>query len=158
MIPITLRGLRAGEEENLSRFVAGIFSAQIAPLYTEEGRLEFGRFIAAEAIRARAARDQLCLVAETVADSPPLVGMVELRDHRHVCLLFVDSGYQRWGIGRRLLEAALRECRARGAGEVTVNSSPNSVAAYRKFGFSSLEPEKEVNGIRFVPMKKSLGP
>jgi GNAT superfamily N-acetyltransferase len=154
MIAITIRGMRSGEEEKVSLLIAEIFKEHIASLYSERGHREFGRFIAA--MKERAGHNHLRLVAEAGAPEPAVVGMVEIRDYRHVCLLFVDTKYQRPGIGRRLLKQALSACRKQGSAEVTVNSSPNAVSAYRRFGFHPLGPEKTVKGIRFVPMKKSL--
>ena len=155
-VTIEIRALQSGEEAEISRFVAEIFAGQIAPLYSEQGRKEFLRFIEPASMKARAEAGALQLVAETGPDGPRLAGMVEVRDYRHVCLLFVAPGYQRRGVGGRLLKKALAACRQRGAAKVTVNSSPNAVAAYRRFGFRPLEPEKEVKGIRFVPMAKSI--
>ena len=156
MIPVTIRRMRSGEEEKVSLLIAEIFTEHIAPFYSERGCREFGRYTDDDAMKERAEHDHLRLVAETGDPGPALVGMVEIRDYRHVCLLFVDTKYQKLGIGRCLLERALSACRKQGSGEVTVNSSPNAVSVYRRFGFSRVGPEQEVNGIRFVPMKKSL--
>jgi GNAT superfamily N-acetyltransferase len=155
-VTVEIRALRSGEEAEISRFVAEIFDGRIAPLYSAQGRKEFLRFIEPTAMKARAEAGALQLVAETGPGGPRLAGMVEVRNHRHVCLLFVAPEYQRRGVGRRLLKMALAACRQRGAAEVTVNASPNAVAAYRRFGFRPLEPEKEVRRIRFVPMAKNL--
>jgi GNAT superfamily N-acetyltransferase len=156
MIAVTIRSMRSGEEEKVSQLIAEIFSEHIAPLYSERGRREFGCYTDADAMKERGKHNHLHLVAETGAPSPSVVGMVEIRDYRHVSLLFVDTKYQKQGIGRSLLEKALSACRKQGSGEVTVNSSPNSISAYRRFGFCPSGHEKEVKGIRFVPMKKSL--
>lgn len=40
--------------------------------------------------------------------------------------------------------------------EITVNSSCYAVDFYHKLGFKDLEPEKEIGGIKFTPMKIEL--
>ena len=40
--------------------------------------------------------------------------------------------------------------------EITVNSSCYGLGFYHKLGFTDLEPEKIVDGIRFTPMEISI--
>ena len=59
-------------------------------------------------------------------------GAVEIKN------IAVDPAFQRQGIGRRLLEEAIRRCRAGGAREVVIgtgNSSVGQLALYQKVGF-----------------------
>jgi GNAT superfamily N-acetyltransferase len=97
--------------------------------------------------------------AITVADDGgTLVGMIDVRDCSHVCLFFVDPARMGEGVGRGLLDHAVERC-ARGSGEareLTVNSSPWAVPAYRSLGFEATGPESERKGIRSVPMVKRL--
>jgi predicted GNAT family N-acyltransferase len=73
-------------------------------------------------------------------------------------MLFVARSHQRTGVGRTLLGTAIQLIHQQGAssGRLTVNSSPNSVEAYRQLGFSPVGPEQVVRGIRFVPMELQL--
>lgn len=82
----------------------------------------------------------------------------KLRDYCHVSLLFVDPIHQRNGIGLMLVNAALRliKIHAPEVREVTVNSSPNAVDAYKRFGFRVTGDLQFKNGIAFVPMTFSL--
>ena len=85
--------------------------------------------------------------------------MIEMRHHRHISLLFVEPGCQGRGLGRGLLERAVEEARKANPGlrEMTVNSSPNAIVAYERMGFESTGPQQDINGVRFIPMKKTLG-
>ncbi|MBU1161235.1 MAG: GNAT family N-acetyltransferase, partial [Proteobacteria bacterium] len=69
-----------------------------------------------------------------------------------------EGHLQRIHIGRELLRKSLEICKKDNPAltEITVNSLPNAVNIYKKLGFAELEPEKEKNGIRFVPMKLEL--
>jgi predicted GNAT family N-acyltransferase len=61
-------------------------------------------------------------------------------------------------IGRELLSRAVQKCISTNPEltELTVNSSPNAVSAYRALGFVQSGEEKTVNGIRFVPMSLKI--
>jgi ribosomal protein S18 acetylase RimI-like enzyme len=80
-------------------------------------------------------------------------GVIAVRPPAHLSLLFVDSRCHNQGIARAMFEYAL--FRLSGT-EMTVNSSPYAVGFYRKMGFVETDREQTVNGIRFVPMKRSL--
>lgn len=145
-----------GEEGEISQFIEKVFAEHIDPFYSEQGRLEFRKYIDPSAIGSRSSPNHFRLVAESADENREIIGIVEIREYRHVCLLFVDSKYQRRGVGKRLLREAFTECKKKGSREITVNSSPNAVPAYQRFGFEQVDKEKEMNGIRFVPMKKFL--
>lgn len=151
------RAMRPDEAAAVSALILASFDEFIGPDYEgEEGIAEFRRFAAPEALTARAAGDHLVRVA-TVDGA--LAGMIEIREHNHVALLFVDKAYQRRGLARGLLEAALADARAvdPDVERVTVNSSRYGVAAYEKLGFRQTGPERSVNGIVFIPMAMRFG-
>ncbi len=154
--PIGIRQSRPGEEEALSALVVRVFRHDIAPLYAPEGIAEFLAYASPAGMQNRQARDHVVLVA---VQEGALVGMIEIRGHRHVALLFVEPARQREGIGRALLWEALQRCRAEPspAIEITVNSSPNAVEAYRRLGFQATGELQVKNGIAFVPMSLQVG-
>ncbi len=137
--------------------VRRVFQESVAPLYGPDGVREFMAYASLEPFTQRLRENHLAFVAED--EYGTLVGMVEVRDHRHLSLLFVETAHQRNGIGRGLIASAIEACRAARPGltGLTVNASPNSVGAYQKTGFVAVEPEQEKNGIRFVPMVLILG-
>jgi predicted GNAT family N-acyltransferase len=73
-------------------------------------------------------------------------------------LFFVESSYQKQGIGRALFNEALDRIQTNNPTclEISVNSSPNAVMTYEKLGFQKTADEKETNGIKYVPMKMEL--
>ena len=154
---VRYRAMRPEEAAAVSALILTSFDEFIGPDYEgEEGIAEFRKFAAPEALAARASDDHLVRVA-TVDDA--LAGMIEMREHNHVALLFVDKGYQRRGIARGLLEAALADARAAvpDIERVTINSSRYGVAAYERLGFRQTGPERSVNGIVFIPMAMRFG-
>ncbi|MEW5958981.1 MAG: GNAT family N-acetyltransferase [Chloroflexota bacterium] len=149
--PITYRSMAPGEEEEVCALINRVFDEFIAPGYTPQGILEFRNYVQPEALLERCQTSSFVLVA---MGRDKVVGMIELRDNNHLSLLFVDRQYQGRGISRELLHRALNLCRRARPDltRLTVNSSPYAVPIYEKLGFEPVEPEKVVNGIRFIPM------
>jgi GNAT superfamily N-acetyltransferase len=123
-----------------------VFDQFVAPHYQTDGVAEFHRYASADALSQRHAAGHTTYVAEQAGE---LVGMLHLREPRHVAMLFVQSSLQRRGIARALLATAGdANC------EFTVNSSPNAVVAYERLGFRVTGPEQCVHGIRFTPLQR----
>jgi predicted GNAT family N-acyltransferase len=135
--------------------VREVFDECVAGDCSEEGRAEFMRCIEPEAIRKRLDDGAVALVA-CLGDR--IVGMIEMRDTKHICLFFTATAHQGQGIGKRLLKEAIDRCRKLNSGieEVTVNSSRYSLNIYRRWGFEETADEQEKNGIRFIPMALKL--
>ncbi len=87
-----------------------------------------------------------------------MVGVAAVKPPSHIYHLFVRSDRQRNGIGRRLMNEALRFISDRcGKATVTVNSSLNAVHAYHRFGFRNAGNEVfDVSGVRFQPMAQDV--
>lgn len=152
-----IRAIESNEIHAAANLVARVFEESVAPLYGSVGIREFMSYASTEAFVQRLSANHLAFVA--VDESGRVAGIVELRDHRHVSLLFVEPASQRKGLGRGLVTAAIDACQEANPylERLTVNASPNSVGAYERFGFGVMEPEREANGIRFVPMALTVG-
>jgi GNAT superfamily N-acetyltransferase len=147
--------MQPGEEAQVLELVSRVFYQFVAPLYSDEGVAEFLKYAYASILADRTKGDHLLQVAESHDE---IIGIIETRDHSHIALFFVEPEHQRKGIGRELLNKAVNECIASNPEltEITVNSSPNAVSAYRALGFMERDEEKTVIGIRFVPMSLSI--
>ena len=152
---LSYRSVRTDEAADLAAFVLKVFTEFVAPLFAREGIAEFKKFIAPDLMAERRAAGNVIWVA---ARGSKTVGLIEMRENRHIALLFVDAACQRQGIAGELIRRAVAECRERDPGldTITVNASPNAVAAYRKLGFQPTGEEQTVNGIRFTPMGLTL--
>ena len=90
-------------------------------------------------------------------DGTEMVGMITVRSNSHVSLLFVDAGYHRRGIGRRLMFCLCDYLKTElGIKRVTVNASPFGVGFYHRLGFRDLHQEQISEGIRYTPMELFL--
>ncbi len=147
--------MKRGEEGLVFAFVSGVFNEFVAPEYSHEGIEEFMEYIQPDELASRAQKNHFSLIAELGSE---IVGVIEVRNYSHVALLFVDSRFQRRGVGTELLRKALEICRRSESNlsQVSVNASPNSITAYERMGFTPTDVDQCVNGIRFVPMALRL--
>lgn len=58
---------------------------------------------------------------------------------------YVDPGYRRQGVGRRLLQAAIGQCKARGAGEITLLTGDDNYAAQALYASGGFAPSGELH-------------
>ena len=151
---VVIRKIEPGEEKHVCNLVKGVFYEFVAPLYEEDGVEEFIRYIDPDRMTHRIINNHFVLIAEK---DGILLGAIEIRDHKHISLLFVVGYAQRQGIAKRLLDEALEISRSRiNLTEMSVNSSPNAVEAYCNLGFEVYGQEQIKNGIRFIPMKLGI--
>jgi len=126
------------------------FTLAVAPSLSAQGVETFAKVAAQQAFAERMMGDNLMLVC--VADGA-LTGLIELKEGRHVAMLFVAPGWQRRGVGKRLVNAALEQARAH---VVTVRASLPSVPAYERYGFAMAGEVGEFSGLVYQPMEKRL--
>ncbi len=144
---ITCRNMCFGEEDLVFDLVKTGFDEYILHDVTEEGAKEFLR-AAREMIYDRPA-GHFILVSESRG---VVSGMIDVRNNSHLCLFFVAREFQRKGVGKGLLDQAIRKCVAQdpGVSEIEVHASLFAVPIYKRLGFREVKPEQIVNGIRFV--------
>ena len=86
-----------------------------------------------------------------------MVGVVAIRDNKHLFHLFVDQQFHRQGIAAQLWNVAKTAALTAGnhAG-FSVNSSPFALAMYQRFGFEVIGEQAQKDGILFIPMYLAL--
>lgn len=126
-----------------------------APDYSKEGIENFRKFVNDDMLRKMflAGHYQLFVAVE----KDKYVGILSLREKKHISLLFVDPMYHRNGVATALIRYAIRYAiEEEGVYTLTVNSSPYAVGFYHKMGFRDTAPETTADGIRFTPMEIRL--
>lgn len=123
-----------------------------ADVYSAEGVRNFENFITDATLHRMFVMGAYQLFV--ALDQDRVIGMITLRDSKHISLLFVDEAYHRRGIGRALMKY-LTDYMAKEMGirQVTVNASPYGVGFYHKLGFQDLGPEEQKDGIIYTPME-----
>ncbi|ESA35534.1 acetyltransferase family protein [Leptolyngbya sp. Heron Island J] len=152
---LTYRPLTENDILAVSELVARVFNEFVASEYSSEGVQEFHRYIQPSALRARAQTNHFSLIS---LEQDKVVGMIEMRGHNHVSLLFVAPEFQRRGIAKELLHQALQICRANEPrlSTISVNSSAYAVPIYERLGFRRAGERQVRNGIGFLPMLLKL--
>ncbi len=148
---IVYEPLKSGEEKQVIDLVLSVFDEFVAPLYLNEGIVEFRRYANIEALAKRSQANSFVLIAKINADP---IGIIEVTDYSHVAMLFVRRSFQKQGIGKALVRKTIDICLKHRPDlrKITVNASPNSISAYNKMGFNADKDEQIANGICFTAM------
>jgi GNAT superfamily N-acetyltransferase len=126
-----------------------------APDYSQEGIANFHKFVHDDMLRKMFVAGHYQLFVATEGDK--CVGMLSLREKKHISLLFVDEQYHRHGVATALLNYVKRYALyEEGIDVLTVNASPYAVKYYLNRGFIPVSGETEADGIRFTPMELRL--
>lgn len=141
-----IRQMEERDVELVSALCMRSFARSVAGTVSEEGLSTFSRVADGAAFLGRMKADNLMLVAE---DDEAIRGVIELKEGRHLAMLFVAPDHQRKGVGKRLLSAALDHARV---DTVTVRASLSSVRAYEKYGFECTGEVGESAGLTYQPM------
>jgi GNAT superfamily N-acetyltransferase len=65
---------------------------------------------------------------------------VLVKNFWNLCSLFVEPSYHRRGVGRSLIQEAVKQCAARNEWPyLRVNAAPNAVQFYSAIGFTKVE-------------------
>jgi predicted GNAT family N-acyltransferase len=153
---LSIRLMQPGEETQVCELITQVFDELVAPDFSPEGVEEFLKYVQPDALRERSEANHFALVATL---GKQIVGVIELRNHNHISLYFVDQAHLGMGIGKELWRRTLAICRRENPElpHISVNSSPYAVPIYEKLGFRQTKAEQVVHGIRFVPMAIELG-
>lgn len=145
-----IRKMNEKDVEAVSAICIASFLRSIADTLSEEGKITFSSIAASNAFLGRMKGDNLMFVAE---NDENIEGVIELKEGRHVAMLFIRPERQKSGIGRKLLLSALKYAKVE---TVTVSASLPSVTAYEKYGFECSGEIDESAGLVYQPMEIKL--
>lgn len=153
---IIVREAKPEDLPEIHSLVTEVFDKEVAPLYCKEGIRTFRGYIDLKHMEDRMKRTYWALVAEN--EKGVLMGSIFLKNRDHINLFFVKNEFSRKGVGRKLLEKALKMIMedSPDVKKITVNSSPNAVEAYKRLGFKDTDYERSLHGIRFIPMERVI--
>lgn len=138
-----IRVLRSDEIASAFALAWEVFRQYTAVDYTAQGVQSFH-----ETLQSPAFVNQLeCYGA---FEAKVMIGMAATCNHgTHIALLFVNGGFQKIGVGKRLVEEMTARCPAE---KITVNAAPSAAKFYSRLGFVAVDTEQERDGIRYIPM------
>ncbi len=152
---IIIRKITAGEVPEAMELALEIFMQFEAPDYAPSGVETFKRDIIENEEYLANARRGLCPIYAAF-DGDKMVSLMGMRSSKtHINLVFTRKEYHRRGIARAIFRYLLDDLLTENPAltELTLNSSPYGLPFYLKIGFVPLGDEREINGIRFTPMK-----
>lgn len=150
-----IRKLEAADCIAASRLINVVAETYVAPDFSAQGMRHFLAYVRPSALYERLEAGALLL--GTFADEQ-LIAVLEIRDGSHISLLFTASEWHGRGLAKKLLQKALDQITATYGmpKALTVNASPYAVPIYQKLGFAICGQEDIRNGVRFIPMIKTL--
>lgn len=152
---VKIRKIQSYEVEQAMSLALEVFMQFEAPDYKPSGVETFKRDIIENIDYLQNVKRGICPIYGAF-DGKNLVSIIGMKSNKtHINLVFTKKEYHRRGIATAvfnyLLEDVLKENPM--LQELTLNSSPYGLPFYLHLGFIPLSAEKEINGIRFTPMK-----
>ena len=148
--------MQEGEEQQTYELILSVFHKYVAPVYSENGIAKFLGMLSPDGLSAmRDGGNSFVILAK---DQSRIIGMLAVIDKSHIALIFVDPENQRKGVGKKLIDEAIKKCLNRNSdlSAITVCSSPNSKTFYEIIGFKAQGNEIDEDGMRFTPMQKLI--
>ncbi len=141
-----IRGIHSSDLQNVSAICIDSFMQTVAPTLQAEGIKTFQEIASLENLSARLEADYKMFVCEI---GNKVIGFIELKEDRHIAMLFVAPNFQKKGAGKALVAYALQQTKN---DKITVNASLTSVPAYLKYGFNCTGDVAESAGLIYQPM------
>ena len=136
--------------------IVRIFHEHVAPAYSDKGIDKFLNMVSPAALLEANEGESSFVIVARQNDNP--IGMLAVIQESHVGLIFVDTQHQGKGIGKSLIDEAIKICKERNPRltAITVSSSPNSITFYEGIGFTAEGDEVNEGGMRYTPMRRIL--
>ena len=151
MQEIKIRRIEPSDWDVATALIWRVFLRCNAADCEQEGIESFLNFISDEHLR------QFCSIGEFdgygAYIGSRLVGVCMMRQIGHISLLFIDTGYQKTGIGSRLIEHVSEIAKSKNRVRLTVNATPFGLGFYKKRGFIQTGETLVKEGVTYTPME-----
>lgn len=153
-----IRKIKENEVKEALDLAMEVFLQFEAPDYKPEGVETFRKVVQNEEYIAKCGQG-ICPIYAAF-DGGKIIGIMGMRANRtHINLVFTKKEYHRQGVATSIFRYLLEDLRKANPElkEITLNSSPYGRPFYLHIGFEPLSEEQEQDGIRFTPMKYTVG-
>lgn len=147
---MSVRKARKEDLHNISSVCIDAFMGTVAATLKEEGVNTFRSIASVSSLEGRMSGDNEMLVYES---NQAVVGYLELKEGRHIAMLFVSPDCQGQGVGKSLISAMSGYART---DVITVSASLTSVSAYQNYGFENTGAVAESSGLTYQPMEITI--
>ena len=144
---MSIRKINPTDLHSVSSVCIRAFMASVAPTLQEEGIKTFHSIASVNGLESRMDTDNEMFVYEENGEP---IGFLELKEGRHIAMLFVSPSAQKKGVGKSLVSAMFPYAKNN---VITVSASLTSVPAYLHYGFKCNGEASESAGLKYQPMK-----
>mgnify|MGYP000134049536 FL=1 len=145
-----IRKINSEDLRSVNAVCIDAFMEAVAPTLEKNGVQTFQRIASIDGLESRMGADNEMLVYENNGE---VIGFLELKEGRHIAMLFVSPSSQKKGVGKALISAIIPYTKNN---VVTVSASLTSVSAYLHYGFKCAGDISESAGLTYQPMKIEL--
>jgi ribosomal protein S18 acetylase RimI-like enzyme len=154
MSGVRIRAALPVDSKEISELITGLSEKFITEEFSSRGKDHLLSTMTSQSIEKYMRSSYRYHVAET---DNRLVGVVAVKDNKHLYHLFVAEQYQRRGIAKKLWKVAMEIGVSKGnTGEFTVNSSAYARRIYEQLGFVKYSGSQVKNDVVFYPMKLTI--
>ncbi|MFC3031538.1 GNAT family N-acetyltransferase [Pseudoalteromonas fenneropenaei] len=152
---LMLRDALPSDAKVISKLILPLTEKYVVPDCLPEGQIQLRNAMSEAAVAGYIAVGMDYQLLFSAAKE--LVGVVAMKDNRHLYHLFVAESYHGQGLAGKLWQVAKARCMANGnTGNFTVNSALSAEPVYLKFGFQRVAGIRERAGIRDIPMQLNI--
>lgn len=154
MSGVRIRAALPVDSEEISELISGLSKKFITGEFSSSGKDFLLGTMTSQSIEKNMQSGYQYHVAET---GNRLIGVVAVKDNKHLYHLFVAESYQRQGIAKKLWKVAMEISVNKGnTSEFTVNSSAYARRVYKRLGFVEHAGLQVKNDVVFYPMKLTI--
>ncbi|NRA55287.1 MAG: GNAT family N-acetyltransferase [Gammaproteobacteria bacterium] len=151
MQQLKIRTATANDSAEISALISRNTKMLLNDDFDEDGLEFFLRSVETQSIREYMDQGFFYLVAQ---EAKRIVGVIAIKDNRHMFHLFVDQNHHKCGIAKMLWEQMKAHSLEQGNdGTFTLNSTTYALPIYQRWGFEVISEAKHAYGIRYTPMK-----
>ena len=154
-----IRKIHSNEVTEALALALEVFLQFEAPDYKPEGIDTFRRDIVENVEFISKCQQGVCPIYAAF-DKGKMIGIIGMRSNRtHINLVFTKKEYHRRGVATSIFQYLLADIQKDNPAlqEISLNSSPYGKPFYLHIGFKPQSDEQEIDGIRFTPMKYTIG-
>jgi len=147
---ITIRKAKVTDSTEISSLISRNAQSLLSDDFEDDGLAFFLNAVSERSIRDYMEQGFRYLVA---LERHEIVGVIAIKDYRHMFHLFVDKAYHKKGIAKLLWDTISRDSiEQEKIDKFTLNSTSYALPVYRRWGFNIAGERQTMHGISFTPM------
>jgi GNAT superfamily N-acetyltransferase len=105
---IDISPIQEGKEHQTYELILHVFHKYVAPVYSQNGIAKFLSMLSPDGLSTMInGVNSFVILAK---DQSKIVGMLAVINKSHIALIFVDPENQKKGVGKKLIDEAIKQC------------------------------------------------